>query len=204
MSPAAEEVWAILKEVAQAQKETERKFQETERKFQETERKFQETERLMQESSRKLDIKIEKTMTAIGRLGNRLGDFVEEAVKPSAIRLLLQRGIEVHVVYQNITAQRDNEVLEVDLLAVNDSVAVAIECKSNLGIDDVKEHLERLAKFKWVLPNYADSKLMGAVAAMVIPDNVARYAYRQGLFVIGQTGDHLDIRNDNNFVPKTW
>jgi hypothetical protein len=45
---------------------------------------------------------------------------------------------------------------------------------------------------------------MGAVAAMVIPDNVAVYAFRHGLFVIGQSGEHLEIRNDPDFTPAAW
>jgi hypothetical protein len=32
-----------------------------------------------------------------------------------------------------------------------------------------------------------DVNAMGAVAAMVVPDDVARYAYRQGLFVLAQS-----------------
>jgi len=45
---------------------------------------------------------------------------------------------------------------------------------------------------------------MGAVTGMVLPDNVAQYAYRQGLFVIAQTGGHLTVRNDAAFRAKTW
>lgn len=170
-----------------------RLFQETDRKFQETDRKFQETDR-----------KIKDVSASIGRLGNRLGDFIEDAVRPSAVRLFKQRGIEVHEVQQNVTVQRGEEGIEIDLMVVNDSEAVAVECKSNLKMDDVNEHLERLGKLKKLLPRYKDFKLMGAVAAMVIPDNVARYAYAQGLFVIGQSGEHLEIRNDDAFVPMVW
>ena len=39
---------------------------------------------------------------------------------------------------------------------------------------------------------------------MVIEDNVAQYAYRKGLFLIGQSGDHLEIRNAEDFVAKIW
>ena len=46
--------------------------------------------------------------------------------------------------------------------------------------------------------------VLGAVAAMVIEDNVAQYAYRKGLFVIGQSGEHLGIRNIAGFVAKVW
>jgi hypothetical protein len=55
--------------------------------------------------------------------------------------------------------------------------------KSKLTQADVDEHLERLVKFKRMMPRYADGRAMGAVAAMVGPRAVACYAYRQGLFV---------------------
>jgi len=181
-----------------------RMFQETDRRFQETDRRFQETDRLIKERSQEIDRKIEKVTDAIGKLGNRLGDFIEDAVRPSAVRLFRERGIDVHEVHQNIEAQRGNEGIEVDLLVVNDTDMVAIECKSNLALDDIKNHLKRLEKLKRLLPTYANKRILGAVAAMVIPDNVAKYAYRQGLYVIGQSGDHLVIRNDAAFTPAVW
>jgi hypothetical protein len=179
MTTAAEDIWKILRELAESQKETDRKFQETDRRL--------------------------KEVTAnIGKLGNRLGDFIEDAVRPAAVRLFRERGVEVHEVHQNIRSQRGGEGLELDLLVVNDQDVVAIECKSNLSLDDVNEHLKRLEKLKRLLPKYADSRVFGAVAAMVIPDNVAQYAYRKGLYVIGQNGGHLDIRNDDTFVAGVW
>ncbi len=45
---------------------------------------------------------------------------------------------------------------------------------------------------------------MGAVAAMVIPENVAKYSYKQGLFVIAQTGEIMTILNDEKFHPKVF
>lgn len=87
---------------------------------------------------------------------------------------------------------------------VNDSDVIAIECKSALSLDDVNEHLQRLGKLKRLLPTDAAKRVMGAVAAMVVPDNVAVHAYRKGLSVLGQTGDHLEIRNDADFIPVVW
>jgi hypothetical protein len=69
---------------------------------------------------------------------------------------------------------------------------------------DVDEHLARLSKLKQLLPKYAAIRVMGAVAAMVIPDQVARYAYAHGLFVIGQSGEHLTIRNEAGFRSAVW
>jgi len=133
-----------------------------------------------------------------------LGDFIEDAVRPAAVRLFQGRGIDVHEVHQNVSSQRGSEGIEIDLLVVNSSEIVAIECKSNLCVDDVNEHLARLTKLKRLLPSYADKRVIGAMAAMVIDDSVANYAYKKGLYVIGQSGDHLEIRNPSEFSAASW
>jgi len=170
-----------------------RLFQETNLQFQETDRKFQETDR-----------KIKEMTISIGRLGNKLGDFVEEMVRPAAVRLFQEWGIAVHEVHRQVVANRQGAAIEVDLLVVNDEDVVAIECKSTLSVDDVNEHLVRLGKLKELLPSYADKRVLGAVTGMVIPDHVATYAYRQGLFVLAQSGESVVILNDAKFQPKAW
>lgn len=61
-----------------------------------------------------------------------------------------------------------------------------------------------MSRFKRMMPRYADVRAMGAVAAMVVPQDVARYAYRQGLFVLAQSGETVAILNDGKFQPKAW
>ena len=204
MTNTPQEVWQLLGELAQAQrelteaqKETDRRFQETDRRFQETDRRFRETERLLKEQSQRLN-------QELGQLGNRLGEFVEYQVRPAAVRLFRERGIDVHEISTDLSVQKGGEGLEIDLLVVNSDEAIAIEVKSKLDQDDVDEHLERLAKFKQLLPRYQPLKILGAVAAMVVPDQIANYAYRKGLFVIAQSGDDLMILNDAKFRPNTW
>ena len=190
MSVEADEIWAILREnslqiglLRESQKETERII-----------------EKIQRETSREIN----EVNKSVGRLTNRLGEFVEEAVRPSAVRLFRERGIDIHEVQQNVTAKRDGEGLEIDLLVVNNKDVVVIECKSNLSIDDVNEHLDRLEKVKRLLPDHKDKRVSGAVAGMVIPANVATYAIRKGLYVIGQNGEHLELRNDMSFAAKVW
>lgn len=188
MATSAEDIWALFRETDRRFQETDRRFQETDRRFQETDRKFQEIEALL------------------GRQGNRLGEFVQEMVRPAVVRLLRERGLPVHQVAPNLSAYDDNGqiIAEIDLLALNDQVAVAVECKSHLSVDDVNEHLERLAAFKDCFPQYRVYQLLGAVAGMVVPDQVGRYAYRKGLFVLAQSGNAVEIRNDDRFQPNTW
>jgi hypothetical protein len=101
--------------------------------FQETDRKFQET-----------DQKIKEVGKLVGNLGNRLGDFVQYMVAPTVLKMFQQRGIDVHQIFPNATAQWDNDGIEVDLLAVNGTELVATECKSGLSVEDIDEHIGRL------------------------------------------------------------
>jgi hypothetical protein len=185
-----DEVWALFREVAEAQKETGRRFQEA--------------ERLMEKRSKENDQRMKQLSEQLGRLGNRLGEFVEEMVKPAVVRLFRERGIEVHEVYPDVEVERGGEGIQIDILVVNESEAVLVEVKSKLVQADVDAHMERLGKFKHLLPRYGDIRVMGAVAAMVVPKDVARYAYRQGLFVLAQSGESVVILNDGGFQPNTW
>jgi hypothetical protein len=200
MSTTQEEVWEILRKLALSSEETDRRMQETDRRLQETDMRQKETARQMMETDRKL----KEVATAIGRLGNRLGEFVEEMVRPAVVRLFQQRGIAVHQVFRGAYAERDGDAMEIDLLVVNNLDAVLVEVKSELKVDDVKEHVSRLLRFKKLFPQYAGFSVMGAVAGMVVPYDPARFAYRQGLFVLSQSGDTVTIRNDAEFKPGVW
>ncbi len=188
-----EEADGFFQDVKDLFRDTDQKFKDTDRKFKDTDRKFKETRELLDNISRK-----------IGELGNRLGEFVQEMVRPAVVRLFRERGLDVHMVLPNVYVLRDNESMEIDLLVTNDDVALAVECKSRLDVDDVNDHLDRLNKLKRLLPKYRDTRLMGAVAGMVVSDDVARYAYRKGLYVLAQRGNMVIIRNDDEFIPRVW
>lgn len=203
-NPTLEDVWQLFQAtdrrfqeterlIKEAAQETERRFQETERRFQETDRRFQETDRLVKQLSKNL-----------GDLGNRLGEFVEHLVAPAVVRLFRAQGIEVHAVYPSVSAKRNGEALEIDLLVVNDGALVAVECKSKLIEEHIDRHLVRLEKLKRVLPLYKDHRVMGAVAGMVVTEDVAEYAMERGLYVLGQNGDQIEVRNPSGFNPTVW
>jgi hypothetical protein len=168
-------------------------FKETDRKMQETDRKMEETARVVKEVSR-----------MVGNLGNRLGEFVQYTVAPAALRMFQERGIEVHQIFPNATAKRDNEGIEVDLLAVNGIELVAVECKSKLGTEDIDAHMERLKKIRRMFPQWADPRIYGAVATMVLDESVARHTEENGLFIISPSGDTVEIRNSKDFQPRAF
>jgi hypothetical protein len=206
--PTFDDVWRMFQETERRSQETERMFQETERRFQESDRRFQETERLFKErdaqSRAKTDLILSQLSKQLGELGNRLGEFVEHMVAPAVIRLFQAEGIEVHEVYPEAASHRDGEGIEIDLLVVNDGTLIAVECKSKLTQEHVDDHLQRMQKLKRLFPLYKNHQALGAVAAMVMSDSVKNYAQKQGLYVLCQNGESVEIGNSPTFKPKVW
>jgi hypothetical protein len=172
--------------------------------FEDIKQLFRETDRRMDRRMAEADRRIDKLGKQIGGLGNRLGEFVEGVVRPGLVRLFRERGLPVHQTLRDLEARRDGVAGQVDLLVVNEDHAVAVEVKSKLCSEDVDEHVERLGKFKVLFPQYRDTRLLGAVAAMVIPDDAASYAGKRGLFVIGQKGEDAVLLNAEGFEPRAW
>lgn len=67
-----------------------------------------------------------------------------------------------------------------------------------------KEHITRLGKFAVFFPEYQDRKIIGAVAGIDIVEDADKFADRNGLFVIAQSGETVIILNDEKFQPKVW
>ena len=177
--------------------EMEKGFEEIWRLFAETDRKFQETDEKFKETDKRID-------KAVGSLTSKWGRFVEGMVAPAVERLLGERGIEVDRVYQRVRARREGGAMEIDVLAVDGEYAALVEVKSTLSLDDVNEHLENLGRFREFFPEYADRKIVGAVAGIVVDEGVDRYAYKKGLFVLRRSGDAVAIANDESFRPRLW
>jgi hypothetical protein len=200
MTATIEDIREILKELAQSQQELSQSQQELSQAQKELSQAQKETDKQIKET----DKQINRVSKQIGELGNRLGEFVEWQVRPAVVRLFQERGIDVHEFHPGISVKRNNEGLEIDLLVVNDTDAILVEVKSKLTQRDVDEHLQRLAKFKRLMPRFRDVKALGAVAAMIVPDEVASYGCRQGLFVLVQSGENVIILNDAEFTPRVW
>ena len=182
------------------------------RQAREFQQRLLETDKSLEKSRKELEKSMKKSRAdfdkRLGEIAGTLGRFVEEMVRPKIIELFSDRGIEIHTTLQNVVGLIAKErYYEIDLLLINKDVAVAVEIKSKLSKDDVDEHLERLAKIQKVQPeriNFGGVTLYGAVAGMIIENQADRYAYKNGLFVLRQKGNLVEIVNDEKFIPKEW
>ena len=192
------------RQAAEAKLENERRAAELERQAAEakleSDRRAAEADRSMAELKRT----VERTSKAVDSLTTRWGRFVEELVEPAVLRLFQEKGIDIKEVYPRARVKRQGIAMKIDILGVDDTDLVVVECKSRLSQDDVDEFIEKLTRFKIAFPHYQNYRAYGAVAGIEINEGIDRYAYKKGLFVIKPSGDTVAIINDADFQPNTW
>jgi hypothetical protein len=196
---------------AEFQKEAERRNVEAERRSAEAEQRNAEADRRSAEADRRraeadrtmeeLKKLVRATTEAVNNLTTPLCLFIEEMVEPAVVQLFQGRGIDVTQTMSRLKSKRPGAAMEIDILAVNGSELVAVECKSRLSKDDVDDFLDRLQRFKLAFPQFRDFQVYGAVAGIEIDQGIDSYAYRRGLFVIKQSGETVKIINDVQFQP---
>ncbi|TYQ28221.1 DUF3782 domain-containing protein [Pseudanabaena sp. UWO310] len=186
-------------------RESERQRKEQQREFEQSlQRSLQEYKQTSEQEMAELKKIVAQTNKQVGGITSRWGEFVENLVRPAAVRMFREKGIEVHFTALRVEAQDENGSIEIDVLAENTNEVVAIEVKSHLEVRDVKRFLITLDRFKQALPKYQSYKLYGAIAGIKVDERADEYATQEGLFLIKPSGDTVAIANGQDFVAKTW
>ncbi len=166
---------------------------------------FKETDERIARLQRETQKEIDNVAKQLGGVTESLGRFSEEGVLAAVKRLFDKRGIPLEHFYRNLTGPLNGETMETDVIGVGPKHAVLVEVKLRLRQAEVKKFLEKkLPRFFEFFPNLRRPVLYGGVAGMSIDQDAERYAYKQGIFVIGQTGDNLRIVNDKKFKPRSF
>jgi hypothetical protein len=200
----------MFQETAERFRETDKKFQDTDRKFQETAERFRETDRKFQETDKELQETgraVKEASRIVGNLGNKLGIVVEHLVLANIKEKFNALGYEFTKAGPSVLIEdRKKEIItQIDAMLENGEYALAIEVKTQLNVDHVDEHIERMEKLRRYADDRGDKrKFLGAVAAAIVADNVKGYALKKGFYVIRQSGDTVAIENPESFKPREW
>lgn len=223
MSTPAEEIWVILRELAQSQKETDRKFQETALQIKEiellqketdllqkeTDRQIKETDRQMKETDlrqKETDRIVRELGKQIGGLGEKFGSFTEGLALPSMQKILRERfGMEV--ISPSVRVSKAGKHQEFDVLAhANGEVrkAFVVEVKSHARDASITQIQTMLERFRDWFPEHKDKTVYGILAAVDISPELREHALREGLYVarIHDNVFELDIPDD--FQPRAY
>jgi hypothetical protein len=187
-SPSFESVRAILQEITESQKETDRIVKE------------------VAESQKATDRQIQRTDSELGKLSKRMGEVVEFMVAPNLCEKFKELGFNFSESSQKkVVTDKDNKIsFEIDVFLENYSKAMLVEVKTTPTTENVKEHIKRLEKMRKYANLHGNKRtFLGAVAGVVITDNVRKYILKQGFFVIEPSGEGFNITSPKG-QPKEW
>lgn len=191
------EIKKMLKELVAAQMETNAKFKETDAKFKETDAKFKETDAQFKETDKRIK-------SAFELFEGQWGKLMESLVEGDLIRLLNEKGIEVHDTSMRRKGSHNGENFEFDIIAHNGKEIVIVEVKTTLRTQDVKHFVGKLKKARIWLDEYREYNVYGAVAFLRAEGGSDLYAENEKLFIIKATGNSASIVNQKGFKPKAF
>jgi chromosome segregation ATPase len=185
-----------MKEIRQRMKETDRQMQETRQQMKETDRQMKETDRQMKETDRRL-----------GDLGSRLGEVIEHIMTPKLHEKFEALGYCFNHSSRNheLRDQNKKRLAEIDILLENGNFAMAVEVKTRLRTEHVKDHVKRMEILRRVADAHDDRrKYLGAVAGAVVDQQVMDYALKNGFYVIIPSGDTVNIEAPKSTQLRVW
>jgi hypothetical protein len=175
-----------------------RQTEEYNRKFAQLVEQTKETDRIVKANSHD-----------IGKLGNRIGDIVENMVGGNIVAQFQKYAYSVTELSRDIKFGIKGTATagQIDVLLDDGDVAILIEVKTRPSTDDVRDHVERLKDYRRWKDSKGEGKkrYIGAIAGAVVDDNVAKFAQKHGMFVIVQSGYAVEIvAPPEGFKAKEW
>ena len=204
----AQEANLRLQKIEQVMAENAEQLRETDRIVKENAEQLRETDRIIKENAEEMR-KTDRKINALTNLfTGQWGKLIEAMIKPGCIELFQDRGINVTESQSRIIKSLDdNRHIEIDILLKNqvEKIAVVIEVKTTLQVDDVRDFIKRFNTFLEFFPEYEGYTIHGGVAGVQIDEGVGEYAYRRGLFVLGLGRSGLvRMLNDDKFEPRVF
>jgi len=164
---------------------------------------LREAQKKTDEQLRKTDKKLENVSNTLGNLGVIDGKVAEDLFYRNVRHAFRQKNIAFSEVRRNV---KKEGVAEYDIVAVNSGRILVVEVKKKMERHLVDEFLkDKLPKFRQVFPEYRDFQVVGGVGALVMQDEIGRYAEKKGLYVMTQNGEGgAMLVNRENFTAKEF
>ena len=151
--PTPDSVWAMLQELTASQRETDKQIKEINKRH--------------------------------GDFTNKFGEIVEYMVAPNLQDRFYDVGLDFQEVSNDVKMKdkKNNISLQIDVYLQNSDTGMLVEVKADLTISDINAHIQRMEKMR----RYADLRgnnrvFLGAVAGVIIKDDVKEYALDNGLY----------------------
>jgi Sec-independent protein translocase protein TatA len=204
----------LLRETARTSREL-REFKDEMREFKEEMREFKDEMHVFKdemlafrEESRRDRIRMNRQW---GELANKMGTLVEDLIFPNlptilqqvvdctaeTIEAVMPRPVRRHATERSRQREFDGVVVCGDYLLVAES-------KSSLTTEKIREFADSLPDVRGFFPEFADKKIIGAVASLYVPENLIPFAGKQGILIIGFGRENMELLNEPGFTPKAF
>ncbi len=130
--------------------------------------------------------------------------FQERNILPVISELFSKRNIEIDKIAECLRCYYGNELIEYDILAYGSKFAIVINLYASLEMEDIDDLIADLHEFKLHFREFSNLFVTGALAAAEVSPEVAKYAFRNGLYVIVKSGKTIKLMNRKNFKPRVW
>lgn len=147
--------------------------------------------------------KLDEIGRQLGDLGLVQGEVAEDLFYRNVRYLFKDRAITFDSIRRNV---KKEGIGEYDIVAANRGAVLVIEVKNKLQKRMIDSFInKKLANFKKAFPQYRDYRLLGGIGALVVKDDVGRYAEKSGLYVLTQASDGgATLINRKNFRAKEF
>ena len=155
------------------------------------------------EQMRRTDAKLDRIGQQLGDLGLVQGEVAEDLFFRNLRGVFRKTKMDLKKVKRNLKRKGEGEF---DLVAEDGDKVLVVEVKNKLDKRMVDRFVDRkLPKFKDLFPEYESYQVIGGMGALVVKDDVGRYAEKAGLYVLTQTDEGgAALLNREGFNPKTF
>jgi hypothetical protein len=148
--------------------------------------------------SDKTFLKLKEIGRQLGDIGHSNGDAAENYFFNSLEDNIKLGKIKFDTISRNVKQRKHRLEDEYDIFLENGNAVGVIEVKYKVRKDHIESLLEKKAEnFRILFPDYKDYKLYIGIAGLSIDTETEQYAIENGLVVLKQKGDVMQINSQN-------
>ncbi|MDR1531327.1 MAG: hypothetical protein LBS62_03940 [Clostridiales bacterium] len=192
----------FMRRLEESSRQAELDRRQTELVRRQTEFDRRQTELEMKELRKQAELEMKELRRQLGGLGNRFGDWAESYFNKRTIDKFCELGYKFTKSGRLEFKDANGDCFaEADIWMENGEYVMVVEVKSDLRKDHIDEHLERIHKIREYMDARGDSrKILGAVAAMTFYGGCEKYAVKNGLYAVTQSGENVMLLE----TPNGW
>jgi hypothetical protein len=195
----AEEMFAGIAQLRESQAKTDEQLKKTDEQI----RELRVSQATTDEQMRRTDANLDRIGKQLGDLGLVQSEVAEELFFRNLKGAFKKTKMDIKKVKRNLKRKGEGEY---DLVAVDGGQVLVVEVKNKLDKRMVDRFLEeKLPRFKALFPEYEKYQVVGGMGALVVKDDVGKYAEKAGLYVLTQTDKGGATRlNREGFKPRAF